>query len=109
MKFTNTDWMANSTIVIEGRRWFDGTNTYHTARVVIVKDGAVVLDEVAPFQYGYGDCYMESALGLMVDRDLIDTARRLMRSPVSRENKTVVIQSVADVKLRRDLHLGGKA
>jgi hypothetical protein len=107
MKFTNTDWMTDS--MIEGRRWFDGMNSYHTAHVTVVKDGAVVLDEVAPFQYGYGDCYMESALSLMVDRDLIDIARRLMRSPASTKNKTVVIQSVTDVKLRRDLHLGGKA
>jgi hypothetical protein len=96
--------MKGATIVIEGRRWFDGSNTYHTARVVVVKGHEVTFDEVATFEYGYGDCYMESATRLLVGRDLIGEARKLMRSRAA-----VVINSIVDVSRRRDLHNGGKS
>ena len=46
---------------IEGRRWFQRTygNTYHTAR--IFKDGRLI--HTTPIEYGYGDCYLQTALG----------------------------------------------
>lgn len=48
------------TIHVEGRRWFDQVNgnTYHSARVTL--DG--VLQIAVPFQYGYDEQYLQSAL-----------------------------------------------
>lgn len=45
---------------IEGRRWFQKTcgNTYHSVR--IYKDGALLV--TLPYQYGYGDCFLQTAL-----------------------------------------------
>lgn len=45
---------------IEGRRWFQRLygNTYHSVR--IFKDGAMLV--CLPFEYGYGDCYLQTAL-----------------------------------------------
>jgi len=45
---------------IEGRRWFQKTygNTYHSVR--IFKDGQVIAH--LPYQYGYGDGYLQTAL-----------------------------------------------
>ena len=45
-------------IEVRGRRWFDGANgnTYHSGTVTV--DGE---ETPIPFQYGYGDQYLESA------------------------------------------------
>ncbi len=45
---------------IEGRRWFHRGpgNTYHSVR--IFKDGALIV--TLPYQYGYGDGYLQTAL-----------------------------------------------
>jgi hypothetical protein len=51
--------------VVYGARWFDKVNgnTYHSSRIVRTEDGAVI---VAPFQYGYGDHYKQTALGAIL-------------------------------------------
>lgn len=48
---------------IAARRWFDRANgnTYHS--VVIYQNGAIVAE--APFSYGYGDHYMQTAAELI--------------------------------------------
>lgn len=48
------------TLLIEGRRWFQRTygNTYHSVR--IYEDGALLAS--LPYQYGYGDGYLQTAL-----------------------------------------------
>ena len=45
-------------------RWFDRVNgnTYHSVNVTRTKDGKTIY---APMQYGYGDCYRQSALEAM--------------------------------------------
>jgi len=55
---------------IEGRRWFERTNgnTYHSVR--IFSDG----EEIAylPYQYGYGDQCLTTALDWLVDSGNIE-------------------------------------
>ena len=48
------------------KKWFDRVNgnTYHSVRCIRHKDNAVV---VGQFQYGYGEHYKQTALGLMAD------------------------------------------
>lgn len=50
-------------IHIEGRRWFHRGpgNTYHSVR--IWKDGALIA--TLPYQYGYGDSFLQTALDWM--------------------------------------------
>ena len=52
--------------VVIGKKWFDKANgnTYHSVRCVRCSDAAVV---VAPFQYGYGSQYEQTALETMFD------------------------------------------
>lgn len=47
-------------------RWFDriAGNTYHSVRIIRCRDGAVL---TCPFQYGYGDCYRQTALYAMAE------------------------------------------
>ena len=51
-------------------KWFDKVNgnTYHSVRCIRHKDGAVI---TAPFQYGYGDHYRQTALHTMLDANWI--------------------------------------
>lgn len=52
--------------VVYAARWFDRVNgnTYHSVRVVRVRDGEVI---AAPIQYGYGDHYRQTALKIMAE------------------------------------------
>jgi hypothetical protein len=45
-------------------RWFDKVNgnTYHSVRVTQCEDGQTI---ACPYQYGYGDCYRQTALEAM--------------------------------------------
>jgi hypothetical protein len=49
---------------VTAARWFDrqNGNTYHASRIVRARDGKVL---VCPLQYGYGDCYRQTALETM--------------------------------------------
>ena len=55
---------------IEGRRWFQRTygNTYHSVRIWIGSDQVAFL----PFQYGYGDCFLQTALDWLRANNHID-------------------------------------
>lgn len=49
---------------VQGARWFDrsGGNTYHAVLITRTSDGATLR---CPLQYGYGDCYRQTALEAM--------------------------------------------
>jgi len=55
--------MKPQTFHISARKWFDKVNgnTYHS--VTIYQDGTIVAE--APYQYGYGDQYTETAASLL--------------------------------------------
>lgn len=54
---------------IEGRRWFQKTygNTYHSVR--IWQDGRLLVTR--PYQYGYGDGYLQTALDWLKEQGLV--------------------------------------
>ncbi|MCP4527484.1 MAG: hypothetical protein GY833_16445 [Aestuariibacter sp.] len=58
--------MATRTIkfTVKAVKWFDrlNGNTYHSCRITRTRDGAIL---TCPFQYGYGDQYMYTALEKM--------------------------------------------
>jgi len=47
-------------------KWFDKVNgnTYHSVRITRCRDGKTI---AAPYQYGYGDQYRDTALQLMAE------------------------------------------
>lgn len=57
--------MGKIKFIAHGQRWFDrmNGNTYHSVRVTRVSDGKVI---AAPYQYGYGDHYRQTALEIML-------------------------------------------
>lgn len=56
-------------IIIIGKRWFDKTygNTYHSVR--ITEDGKEIA--YAPYQYGYGDGYKQTAHKLLQEAGMV--------------------------------------
>ena len=61
-------WFNLSEVSVQGRRWFDGANTYHAATVTLKTcvDG-VPYDHVlqSDITYGYGHAYERTAMGLI--------------------------------------------
>lgn len=55
----------NNAVVI-ARKWFDRVNgnTYHSTRIII---NGVEADYKKPFEYGYGDAYMDTAAMLAIE------------------------------------------
>jgi len=60
--------MTDEHLHIEGRRWFQRTygNTYHSVRIWRGPELLVAL----PYQYGYGDQYLQTALDWLKAHDL---------------------------------------
>jgi hypothetical protein len=60
---------TQKTFHIEGRRWFDRKwgNTYHSVR--IFSDGEIIA--CLPYQYGYGDGYLQTALDWLKSNKLV--------------------------------------
>lgn len=84
---------------IEGRRWFQRTygNTYHSVRIFSKGECIATL----PYQYGYGDCFLQTALDWLKEHNLV---------PADAEYGTRYLRevlggtySVIDVDRKRDL------
>lgn len=81
-------------IIITAKKWFQKSygNTYHSVRVE--KNGELV--GYAPFQYGYGDHYLNTAAKLLGITE-IELRKDIMASP---ENYNIV---AVDVLRKKDL------
>ena len=86
-------------------KWFDGVNgnTYHSCAITRHRDGAVIF---APYQYGYGDQYRQSALELMKNTGWIRTKRNLYA--YDREHNYPIIWNVSQGLKRDCIRNGGE-
>lgn len=92
--------------IANGARWFDKVNgnTYHSVRVTRVSDGKTI---AAPFQYGYGDHYRQTALEIMLANNwLPETYNRNNIFMFERENDYPIYWTVSD-GLKRDCIANG--
>lgn len=85
-------------------RWFDkiNGNTYHSVKITRISDNAVLKSQ--PIVYGYGDCYKQTALDLMLKNSWIEekyNEGRLIWS-FERENNYPIFWNVSD-GLKRDM------
>lgn len=98
------------TFTIIGRRWFERVNgnTYHSVEVY---KGDKLIERV-PFQYGYGDGYMQTAGDIIAKHfpTLWNKTEKLAgyklstANGLSRYNKNIkIIQSVTDVERKKYL------
>ena len=90
------------TLSIHGRRWFQRTygNTYHSVKVSI--DGKEVF--TVPFEYGYGDGYLQTAVDGLKERGLLPGNARYGTLYLREESGYQFDYSVTDVERKRDLH-----
>ena len=105
-----------SVITIDAKRWFDriNGNTYHSVAVYV--DGKLV--GVKPFQYGYGEQYLQTAHEVLQEAGMFPTTGESLSSGMAKDyyefrnymmdhrDKFVVI--VSDVSRRGDLHASGR-
>ena len=103
-------------ITIDARRWFNRGpgNTYHSVAVYV--DGKLV--GVKPFQYGYGEQYLQTALGVLQDAGVFTKTGESLSSGANNDyyefreymmdNRDKFVVIVNDVSARRDLHDGGR-
>jgi hypothetical protein len=78
-------------------KWFDKVNgnTYHSVRITRTEDGAVI---TAPFQYGYGEHYRQSAIETMIKAGWIKGYDRDNQYLYERENDYPIQWIVSDGK-----------
>jgi hypothetical protein len=99
-----------TSVVVFGRRWFDGFSTYHS--VAVWADSKLV--GVAPFSYGYERQYEETGLELLVAAGRLPVLRYSSNGiPLGlwrtcEELGVGLVNDSADVARRRDLHRGGR-
>ena len=89
-------------ITVIGKRWFDKIygNTYHTANILV--NGDIVGN--IPFNYGYGDMYIQNASKWLQDHKYIESDRDYIPLSVyCRENGIVYHSFVTDVTRKKDL------
>ena len=94
-------------IVVTAKRWFQRTygNTYFTASIIV--NGETVAN--LPFQYGYGDHYMDVAadtlerLGMMPGRSHSQNGSADPLWHWCRKNGIALSYSAADVSRKKDL------
>jgi hypothetical protein len=87
------------------RRWFDKVNgnTYHSVRITDNETGKAI---AVPFQYGYGDCYRQTALQAMCDAGWLPEQYHKEPYMYERENDYPINWCVTD-GLKRDCVANG--
>ena len=103
-------------ITIDARKWFDriNGNTYHSVAVYV--DGQPV--GVKPFQYGYGEQYIQTAHKVLQEAGVFPTTDERLPSGIGKDysefrrfrmdNRGKFVVIVNDVSRRRDLHEEGR-
>jgi len=93
-------------------RWFDrkNGNTYHSVRITRNRDGQTL---ACPMQYGYGDCYRQTALQAMAANKWLPVKYRGRHSNGSAqamcyemENNYPILWNVAETTKRECLNHG---
>jgi len=94
--------------VVNAARWFDRVNgnTYHSVNVTRCRDGQVISGGM---EYGYGECYKQTALGIMAVNKWLPVKYRSskMRCYFERANNYPIQWNVTD-GLKRDCIANGK-
>lgn len=93
-----------ASIVMIGRRWFDGCNTYTTTEVVVTnRDGSIVNGKTS-LAIGYGDYYIQAGTEWLVSEGLFPKeAEGCVLWQYCRENNIAKFCTVADVSKKKDL------
>lgn len=87
-------------LVIIGKRWFQKSygNTYHSVKVLI--NGAEIVN--VPFEYGYGDSYLDTAVRKLTDLGILPNDNRFGTAYL-RDTFRTFTYTVTDVSRKKDL------
>jgi len=101
--------------VCQAVRWFDRVNgnTYHSVRVTRCSDGKTIVGLNAPYEYGYGDQYRNTALVEMGAAEWIPTvyigeeSNGASRSCSYERENNYPIQWIVSYGLKREMIANG--
>lgn len=87
-------------ISIQGKEWFDkvNDNSYHSVRVSVWYAGTpahLPTEYAAPYQYGYGDHYLQTAGELLQSVGVLETVKGLGITRFCRENNIVLNHNIS--------------
>lgn len=106
-----TAHLVPRTVTVAGRRWYDGTNTYHS--VAVYADG--VFTGGNGFSYGYDRQYEETGLEVLIAAGVLPNLRYpsngfpLGLGRTCSDLRVALVNEVADVARRGDLHWSGRS
>ena len=93
------------TIDINAKEWFDKANgnSYFSAEVTVDFGTNTEKNFFVPFQYGYGDHYIDMAKELLEKNDIIKVKEREQLWNYCQENDIILRTSKQENCLKRDL------
>ena len=87
-------------VTVIARRWYDGTNTYHSVKVLY---NGVQVGLPSRMTYGYGDAFLQTACEILNESKLFKGVEMPL-TLWARNNKVNLHIDVVDVARRKDLH-----
>lgn len=95
-----TDLNQVGYLTIIARKWFDRVNgnTYHSCEVYFNNK----LVDRDPYEYGYGDHYLNTASKIITNNTKLDCNERMLRHYISTDRRKVLI-SVTNVSRKGEL------
>ena len=93
------------TLDIQAKEWFDKANgnSYFSAEVTVDFGTKEQKNYTMPFQYGYGDYYIDMAKELLEKNDVIKVKEREQLWNYCQENDIILRTSKQENCLKRDL------
>jgi len=93
------------TLNIQAKEWFDKANgnSYFSAEVTVDFGTNTEKNFFVPFQYGYGDHYIDMAKELLEKNDIIKVKEREQLWNYCQENDIILRTSKQENCLKRDL------
>lgn len=104
--------MKVNAIIVFGRRWFDGANTYHSSNVYVIGTTADGKERVErhriSFTPGYGEQFIETAADWLDENGFTSRQKHANGSTQQlwqfcQEQNIIFIYDVVDVARRKDL------
>ena len=98
------------TLDIQAKEWFDGINgnSYFSARVTVDFGLDTVEEFKLPYQYGYGEMYLQMTLELLTREGFIPTCPMMALWSWCRDNGVILRTNKEEGCLKRDMKAWGE-
>ena len=97
-------------ITINALEWLDkiNGNSYHASHIYVEFKDGTDLDLYAPFQYGYGDHYVQAAGELLTERGVLEMSPMSVLWTICDDHGIILHKSITTALKREVVALGAK-